>query len=280
MYKKRAVSRRTCARNIYYNLGMNPLIPLGALLVGIVLIIFGLIKRGSANEYKAIPCSPITGLRDEERAFITGTATSPVHTRAPVSGESCVFYLEVVDRVHRDHGGRSGSMGHNHKSRVSEKAYGGFLVKDGSGSALVVPHYGTLDLNKPETVKDDSLIDTDGSMTRTESVINEGETVTVLGRPRPLSDFMRYMRGNSGLDIPAAFLEQLLKLEAGEEGSSMMCFFGQGVEKVSDVAHADYVAGTANSASFLLKLGAALAVSGAGFFLYLLKAAAPDTSGL
>jgi len=36
------------------------------------------------------------------------------------------------------------------------------------------------------------------------------------------------------------------------------------------------VAGTANSAAFLLKLGAILAASGLAFLLYILKSAAPS----
>ncbi|PIU19573.1 MAG: hypothetical protein COT18_06860 [Elusimicrobia bacterium CG08_land_8_20_14_0_20_59_10] len=254
---------------------MTPLIPLGALPAGIVMLVAGLIKRGSANAFKSIPCSPIAGLKGGERLFITGKATAPVHTRAPVSGDSCVFYTEAVDRTYRRHQIGS-SLNERHTERVNTRAYGGFFVRDGSGTALVVPHYDVLDLTKPATVKDDSLSDMSGSTRRTERLILEGDAVTVLGTPRNLGDFMRYLRANSGLDMPAPFVEQLLKMEKEEAGASLQCFFGQGVERVSDVEHTAYVAGTANSAAFLLKLGAILAASGLAFLLYILKSAAPS----
>lgn len=253
---------------------MNPLIPLGALLAGIVMLAAGLLKRGSANAFKSILCSPIAELNGGERVFITGKATAPVHTRAPVSGDSCVFYTEAVDRTYRRHQVGSG-IGDRHTERVNTRAYGGFFVSDGSGTALVVPNYDVLDLNKPATVKDDSLSDMSGSTRRTERLILEGDAVTVLGTPRTLGDFMRYLRANSGLDMPAPLVERLLKMEKEEAGASLQCFFGQGVERVADVAHADYVAGTANSAAFLLKLGAILAASGLAFLLYILKTAVP-----
>lgn len=248
------------------------LFPLLALAGGAVLFVMGLIKRGRARAYEKIPCTPAGSLAGRERQFISGKAHSPVHATAPVSKAACVFYLEKVDRKEERYSSQGGDSGH--WVRRDNNAYGGFFVSDGSGAALVVPTAESVDLSKPEASESDDLPlngGNSGAVRKFEAIISEGETVTVLGAPRPLSEFLQYLRQSTDKSLPADLLAELLRLEKEPGAAPLQCFFGDGVERVSDRAYGDYIAGTASSGASLMQIGGLLAAGGAGFLVHALK---------
>jgi len=248
------------------------LFPLLALAGGMVLLVMGLIKSGRARAYKKIPCVPAASPAGGERRFISGKAHSPVRTGAPVSKAACVFYLEKIDRKEPNYSRQGGDA--DHWVRRENNVYGAFFLRDGSGEALVVPTAVSVDLSKPEASESDDLPlsgGNSGAVRKSELIISEGETVTVLGAPGTLGEFLRYLRQNTDRSLPADLLAELLRLEKEPGSSALPCYFGDGIERVSDRAHGDYIAGTASSGAFLLQLGALLAAGGAVFLVYALK---------
>lgn len=246
------------------------LIPFLIAVSGAALLAYGLYKRGRAASYKATPCRPIGSLAAGERQFISGKAHSPCAVTAPVSKKNCVYYLEKIDQKEHHHSASGAS--HASWERRSTNSYGGFFVRDGSGTALVVPTAASVDFSKPEAEESDDLLLTggQGATRKAEAILCEDETVTALGEPRTLANFLAYLRQDAQLALHPDFTAELLKLEK-EGGSGMPCFFGEGVEKVTDLAYADYVAGTESSAALLLQLGAVLTAVGAAAVLYALK---------
>ena len=248
------------------------LFPLLALAGGMVLLVMGLIKSGRARAYKKIPCVPAASPAGGERRFISGQAHSPVRTGAPVSKAVCVFYLEKIDRKEPNYSRQGGDA--DHWVRRENNVYGAFFLRDGSGEALVVPTAVSVDLSKPEASESDDLPlsgGNSGAVRKSELIISEGETVTVLGTPGTLGEFLQYLRQNTDRSLPADLLAELLRLEKEPGSSGLPCYFGDGIERVSDRAHGDYIAGTASSGAFLLQLGALLAAGGAVFLVYALK---------
>jgi len=246
------------------------LIPALIAVSGVVLLAYGLYKRGRAASYKATPCRPIGELVGGERQFISGKAHSPVVVTAPVSKKNCVYYLEKIDQKEQHHSSTGAS--HSSWERRFNNSYGGFFVRDGSGTALVVPNSWSVDFQKPETEESDDMLLSGGTDTtrKMEAILCEDEAVTALGTPRSLAEFMAYLRQDAQLAMHPDFTAELVKLEK-EGGSALPCFFGDGAEKVADLAYADYVAGTASSAALLLQLGALLTAVGTAAVLYTLR---------
>lgn len=248
----------------------NLIIPFFITAAGAVLLILGISRRASALSFKALPCRNIASLAGGERQFITGKTHSPVPVTAPVSKTPCVFYQETVERNQEQHSTRrSGSS--THWVLVSDTAYGAFFVTDATGTALVAPGPGTLDLVRPETSDADAIQlfgGMPGSTRRTEKIIAVDALVAALGTPRSLGEYIQYLRQNAG-GVPAELVAELLKLEAS--GSDIPCFFGGGLQKVADQRYSDFVSGSESSASQLLWAGAALAAAGAGTLLYALN---------
>ncbi|OGR41219.1 MAG: hypothetical protein A2X35_07430 [Elusimicrobia bacterium GWA2_61_42] len=246
------------------------LIPLLITGTGAAMLLYGLFKRSQALSFRSTPCTPVRSLAKEERQFITGVAHSPVPITAPVSKKACVFYLEKVERNEASTSSRGRSR--TRWTEVSSTAYGAFFVKDGSGSALVLPSARSLDLNKPEVTESDEVLPgmaLEGAVRKAEQYIAEGENVTVLGTPRTLPELMNYVRQDGQVTLPSDLIAELLKLE--KENAVLPCFFAYGAEKVSDLSYTDYLAGTESSAAMLLQLGAILAVVGGAALLYALR---------
>lgn len=246
--------------------------PLFALAGGAVLLVMGLIRRGRARAYKKIPCVPAGSAAGGERRFISGKAHSPVQTGAPVSKAACVFYLEKVDRKEPNYSRQGGDA--EHWVRRENNVYGAFFLRDGSGEALVVPTAASVDLSKPEASESDDLplsSRNSGAVRRSELIIAEGETVTALGTPGTLGEFLLYLRRNTDRSLPADLLAELLRLEKEPGTKDLPCFFGGGIERISDRSYGDYIAGTESSGTFLLQLGGLLAAGGAVFLVYSLK---------
>lgn len=236
------------------------------------MLIMGLTKRGRARAYKKIPCLPAGSTAGGERRFISGKAHSPALTGAPVSKAACVFYLEKVDRKEPNYSRQGGDA--EHWVRRENNVYGAFFLRDGSGEALVVPTAASVDLSKPEASESDDLplsSGRSGAVRRSELIISEGETVTALGTPGTLGEFLRYLRRNTDRSLPADLLAELLRLEKEPGTKDLPCFFGDGIERVSDRSYGDYIAGTESSGTFLLQLGGLLAAGGAVFLVYSLK---------
>lgn len=178
-----------------------------------------------------------------------------------------MFYQETTERKEVRYSSKGGGGGH--WVQVSNTAYGVFFVTDATGTSLAAPAAGTPDLVRPETTDSDELPlggGMAGATRRTERLIAAEAVVTVLGTPRPLGEFMKYLRQNAG-GVPPDLVAKLVELEQGP-GSGLPCFFGRGIEKVADQPYGDFVSGSESSASSLLWAGGALTLAGAGALLY------------
>lgn len=247
---------------------MEVLFPFLGFAGGVVMLVMGLLKRGRAQAWRQIPCRPVNALEGGERQFMTGKAHSPVSLTAPVSKAACVFYRERVERRQQNYSNR-----HSYWVTEADNARGGFYVNDGTGAALVVPRAAGLDLSKPEIEESDGLPlpgGNPGEVRRTELIISENETVTVLGAPRPLGELMAYLRRYCDQSLPSDLLAELTRLELDPAAAGLRCFFGDGVERLSDQPYEVYVEGTASSGASLIQLGLVLAVVCGAFLIYLL----------
>lgn len=249
----------------------NLIFPLVIAAAGVVMLVMGLFRHGKSRSLRSVPCRPIASLAGGETQFITGTTHSPACSSSPVSKTPCVFYVERIEKNERHYS----SNGHDttHWVTVADNVYGAFFVVDASGKALVVPTAPSLDLRRAETTDSDDIPlvgGMEGATRKTEQFIAANETVAVMGKPRPLSEFMAYVRRNAQLNVRSEFMAELLRLESGAD-AGMPCFFGDGIERISDRSYSDYLSGTETSASFLLQAGAALAAAGGAAILYTLK---------
>ncbi len=253
----------------------NIMIGAAILLTGVVLLAMGFARRSSAGALKAVPCRYVSALVPGERQFITGKARSGVRLESPVSKKDCVFYREQVEQYHAEVPGDRYRLELDNNRRgalrggwevVSDNFNGAFFVDDPTGAALVVPSNGSLDLRKQPLTMDESL-----ERRRTELVILQGETVSALGFPRRIDELIKYLRQAPGGNLSTELVAELMKMERDPAYASLHCFFGQGLERVTDQPCSDYIAGTGNSASSLLQAGGVLAVAGAAFLLYSLK---------
>ncbi len=250
----------------------NLILPLVIIAGGIVLLVIGWLKRSKSQFFRTVPLRLTGGLMPGETQFITGTAHCPVKVTAPASKTDCVFYSEKVERLESSYSGR----GRSNTRWVSEgtQLYGAFFLKDMDGAAFVLPGAYALDLKQPEFCDDDNALPgmaAVGATRRTEQTIKEGETVTVLGVPRPLADVMRHLRASQETFLPADLVKRLAEMEADPSLSRTPCFFGDGLRAVTDRPHGEYVEGTAAAGANYLQLGALLLVSGLAALLYLLK---------
>lgn len=244
---------------------------------GVVLLVMGLVKRGRAQGFRQVPRRRIKAPDSGGRQFISGKANSPVTLSAPVTKAACVFYLEKIERKPQSYGNR----GTSYWVTESVNACGGFFVDDGTGAALVLPVSGSLDLSKPEAEESDALPlpgGNPGAVRKKELIISANEDVTVLGTPGSLGDLMAYLRQNPYLSLPSELLAELTRLEMDPAAGGLKCFFGPGVERVSDQPYEAYVEGTASSGASLMQLGLVLAVVCGGFIVYLLLFAPRSTT--
>lgn len=237
-----------------------------ALSAGIALLAMGFYRRSRAAAMKGVPCRFVTALVPGERQFISGKARSPVLLQAPLSKKDCVFYHEKVDEYRFEVSNSRRSAGRGSWERVADNFYGAFFVDDPTGAALVLPGFDSLDLGKPELSLDESP-----ERRRSELAILQGETVSALGVPRRIDEFIQYLRQTPSANLSPALVAELMRLEKEPAAASLPCFFGRGLERVSDQPCAEYVAGTGESAAGLLQGGALLAAAGAGMVLYALK---------
>ncbi len=254
----------------------NVIFSLLAATVGLVLLGIGWFKRGKANFHKGVPLRLTGGLMPGATQFITGTAHCPVKVTAPASRQECVFYSEKVERLESSYSGR-----HRNTHWVSEgtQVYGAFFLKDADGAAIVLPKPYAMDLRKPEFSDETAALPgmaAVGDTRRREQIIKEGETVTVLGVPRPLSELMAYLRASGDVLLPGEMVQRLAAMEADPAYSRTPCFFGDGLRAVSDQRHAEYIEGSAASGRGYLQAGALVFMAGLASLLYFLKAAMPS----
>ena len=245
-------------------------IPLLGFLYGAALIIGGFSKRAQVRQFKTMSSAPIGSSAAGTRTLISGKAYSPNPVISPVSKEPCVFYTNNTERKLSS---QEKNKAYQWESGGTETS-GGFFIRDDSGTALVVPTPQSLDIQKPElTVTEESAFSDckEFATKRSERLIRADETITLLGTPRPLKDFMGYLRMNSQLGMNPDFLNELLRLENAPGSSAMPCFFGSGLEKVTDQTLDGYVAGLGSSASFSIPAGTLIAAASAAFLLYALK---------
>lgn len=206
----------------------NLILPLLIAAAGVIMLVMGIFRSGKSRSLKSAPCRPIASLAGGETQFITGTTQSPACSSYPVSKTPCVFYVETVEKNER----RYSSNGHDTTQwvRVANNVYGAFFVADASGKALVVPTTKSLDLRRAETTESDDIPlvgGMEGSTRKTEQLIAANETVAVMGTPRPLSEFMRYVRRDAQLNVRAEFMAELLRLEtgAGPGPAAFFCYY-------------------------------------------------------
>lgn len=248
------------------------LFPVLGLLAGLIMLAYGSFRRLKARSFAATPCVPIGGEAAAPPFFISGKADSPDTVNAPVSGEPCVFYAETVEQRVRDHTSDRTGAQRCHWELLGRNAYGGFFVRDGSGTAFVVPTPDSLDLQKTATTDSNEFLagGLDEVKRRTELIIRPGEDVTVRGTPRPLREFLEYMRRNAQPALPTGLVGRLAAMENDPAASSTWCFFAEGAETVSDAPYADYVSITASSAASWLGAGALIAALSAAALLHAL----------
>lgn len=252
---------------------MNSLVLGGVIFLGgLISLAVGLSRRVRAGAIRALPCVYVSDLKPRERQFITGKARSPVQLESPVSRQSCVFYYEVTEEYRHNHSSSHRSAGHGSWDRVSDNFYGAFFVDDPTGTALVLPNYGALDLAKPDVTFDDSP-----DRRRIERVILQGETVSALGVPRQLGDLVKFLR-QAGVNMHPDFLAEIMRMERDPAFAGLPCFFGDGLERLADQTWEEYAASTGESAAFLLQAGGAAAAAGAALLIYELKRTLPASA--
>lgn len=244
---------------------------------GAALLAIGWLKRSKSQFMSAVPLRLTGGLMPGETQFISGTAHCPVKVTAPSSKQECVFYSEKVERLESSYSSR----GRSNTRWVSEgvQTYGAFFLKDADGAAIVLPKAYALDLKKPEFSDDSAALPgmaAVGDTRRTEQTIKEGETVTVLGVPRPLGEMMAHLRASGDTFLPGDLVARLAAMEKDPAYASTPCFFGDGLRALTDQAPGEYISGTAAAGANYLAAGALLFLAGLGAFAYLLKSALPS----
>lgn len=254
----------------------NMYVPMMLTSGGVILLAIGWFRRSKAQFHRTLPLRLTGGLMPGETQFITGTAHSPVKVTAPSSRQECVCYSEKVERLESAYSSRRGNT-----RWVSEgtQVYGAFFLKDADGAAIVLPKPYAMDLRKPEFSDDTAALPgmaAVGDTRRTEQTIKEGETVTVLGVPRPLSELMAYLRASGDVLLPGEMVQRLAAMEADPGYSRTPCFFGDGLRAVSDQPYVEYIEGSAASGRGYLQAGALVFIAGLASLLYFLKAAMPS----
>lgn len=252
-----------------------PLLAAGS---GAGLLVFGWLKRSKSQFMRSVPLRLTGGLMPGETQFVSGTAHCPVKVTAPSSKQECVFYSEKVERLESSYSSR----GRSNTRWVSEgvQTYGAFFLKDADGAALVLPGAYALDLKKPEFSDESAALPgmaAIGDVRRTEQTIAEGETVTVMGVPRPLDELMRYLRASGDTFLPGELVSRLAAMEKDPAYSRTPCFFGDGLRILTDQAPEEYISGTAAAGGNYLALGALLLLAGLGFLGYMLKSSLPSS---
>ena len=241
--------------------------PAVCLFCGLIVLGMGLFKSSKARGIARWQGTGVGSLKEGEPQMITGKARSAVTVNSPVTQTPCAFYLETVEEHRR---GRS-----SHWHIIEQKSYGGFYVDDGSGTALVLPGAGCLDLVKPEMtgVSDGAPLDTYARSTRRkEQFIAAGEDVTVIGTPVPLGNLMSVLRSGTGIQVPPDLMAELLALEKEKGPTAVLCFLSTGLLAVADASFEDYLASAKASSSIYLQLGCLISVLSLARLLYVLKA--------
>jgi hypothetical protein len=242
-------------------------LPAVLLFGGLIILGIGLFKSSRARGIARWQRTAAGSLKEGGEQMVTGKARSAVTVSSPVTQTPCTFYLETVEE---HYSGRSSGW-----SIIDQKPYGGFYLDDGSGSALVLPGAGCLDLVKPEiTGASDGLpMDTYARATRRkEQFIVAGEDVTVIGTPVPLGNLMAVLRSGVGIQMPAELMTELLNIEKEKGPVGMLCFIPGGLRAVSDASYEDYVSNAKASYSLYLQLGGLISILSLARFLYVLKA--------
>jgi len=215
------------------------------IIAGFILLVAGFIKKAGSGALAGVRRRPISHLETGVRQLVSGKVRSTQGLSAPLSGQSCVFYRKLVEE-------RSQTPGQTLYWRpVSDEYYGAFFVEDGSGTALVVPGPCHLDFAEPP------FKETDLVMTRqSEESLPAGAEACVIGVPRPFSDFVRYLQHSSGHHIPPGLVAFLLELEKDEKNAAMPCFYGEGVDRLTDRSFEACLSARAGAATLLLQAGA------------------------
>ncbi|MDQ7772612.1 MAG: hypothetical protein RDU13_03705 [Elusimicrobiales bacterium] len=239
------------------------LFPLLGLAAGAAMVVFGWLKKSRVSSVTSAPLRPVAGLVPGEPQVISGRAEAPVELKGPVSGRPCAFFLAEIDVARYVQTRRSSGI-----RWVSAEAlpYGFFFVDDSFGRALVCPTSGSLDLSKPSE-SDGGLFPAEGDRRTKESAILQGEEVTVLGSPRPLAEFLAYLRSSPEVSLPAEGLERLLEAAKDPAAARTPCFYGPGVRVVADQAYSGYVSWKTASASSYIWGGLAVALVSAWIFI-------------
>lgn len=244
------------------------LLPAGGLVTGLLCAGWGFLKNVKAQRLAGYRLTATGQLRPGERQLVSAPAIRIMELNAPVSRRPCVFYREEVERyeVHQTSKGAHGRW-------VSEgyTAYGGFKLDDGSGGVLVFPNESSPDFSKPSfTDEEAGLLETAGSVKRTEEVVREGDRVTVIGVPVTLGEALAAVRAGAPLNVTTDFMAWLVKLEK-EGGANTPCFFGAGCSTLSDLGYEDYTADAAGSAKLFLTAGGMIAALSAAALVYALR---------
>lgn len=245
-------------------------LPLVMVVAGAALIAIGMARRGAAKSFAAAPRTDLAGLRRGVRAVVSGAAYSQFPLITPVAKKDCVFYVEELTGEAYSSGRLGQARGHMHSHNVGNNARGAFFIKEGGSEALVLPTFDSADINKAAVAGDREAGEDGGAAgERAERYIAPGETVSVLGTPRTLTEMVQFLRTNTDVSVPTDMLGELLKRE--REGSSLLCFFGDGVERVSDQPPAEYAERARSGGASLVWIGAGLLAAGV---LWTLKALA------
>lgn len=245
------------------------LLPGGGLLTGLILLVFGFLKKSKAGRLAGYKRTATGHLRPGERQLISGPASGLAVFTAPVSKKPCIFYLEQTERLEVTHSSKGGA--HSRWVKSGLDAVGGFKVDDGSGGVLVFPSASSPDFSRPEYGDDTTgLLETAGAVRKTEQVLLEGDNVTVIGTPVTLSVVLSAVRGGSQLNIPSDLMAALVKLEQAG-GANTPCFFGHGAETVADLAYEAYKSDVSDSARLYLQAGGMIAILSAAALLYALR---------
>ena len=186
------------------------------------LSVYGWFFERQEASLEKTPLTPPGSLEAGRPAVVTGAASCPAPSTAPVSAKPCAFYRSEV-QVLRDR--RLSRRDYSRSWDVqSQLDVGGFFVVDKTGKAFVAPAGAKAEcLPRTEESREGAGL-VDGDTWTQEKRIDIGDSVTVLGTPHTLAELIEHMRSRQGgSTLHPELLEHLLRLQtAGEE---FPCFF-------------------------------------------------------
>ncbi len=227
--------------------------------VGILMVFFGRGKERLASSVARYPRVPAGAASPGGSGAVDGVASSPMPLFGPLTNRPCVFYEELVERrVVEEVYDVSASR---YRTRVrwetaARNQVGGFFVDDSSGRVFVPPGAASLQVSDSRTRESG---DGDGTIRRTESLIEPGRVVCALGSFESLESTLAAMREDGVEALTPGLLDSLMDL--GKAGRAPVVLRPS---LLSDRSHEETIKELSSSADLQLSFGWMMA--GLGLF--------------